>query len=136
VKSPGRMNYHGTCHCGRIQFEAAGRLESVSICNCTICAKQGFMHWLIPRSDFRLITPLQNLATYTFSAGTARHHFCASCGNAPFTMPRAHPGSIDVNVRCLDGIDFSAIRIDYADSRLRQAAHMRAGKTSRGEANA
>ena len=81
------------------------------------------MHWLVPRSSFRLLTPLKNVATYTFTTARAKHYFCSACGTAPFTMPRAHPGRVDVNVRCLEGVDFATVTIDYADSRSRQAAH-------------
>jgi hypothetical protein len=28
--------------------------------------------------------------------------FCKTCGIHPFYRPRSHPGSWDVNVRCLD----------------------------------
>jgi hypothetical protein len=136
MKSIGRTRYRGGCHCGRISFECEGILESVSICNCSICAKQAYMHWLVPRADFRLLTPLKNLSTYTFTDGTARHHFCANCGTAPFAMPRAHPGSVDINVRCIEGIDLGEIRIDYADSKLRQAAHTRSGRSARAGVNA
>jgi len=121
-------SYKGSCHCGRITFECDGTLERVSICNCAMCAKQGFMHWLVPRASFRLLTPLANVATYTFTTARAKHHFCGVCGIAPFTMPRAHPGSVDVNVRCLEGVDFATVSIDYADSRLLQAAHTGVGR--------
>jgi hypothetical protein len=122
-----RRTYRGGCHCGRIVFECYGDLDRVSVCNCPLCTKQGFMHWMVPRGDFRLLTPMQNLATYTFVTGRARHHFCPKCGSAPFAMPRAHPGSVDVNVRCLEDIDLTSVRIDYGESRLRQAAHTGAG---------
>lgn len=136
MKTVGSMTYRGGCHCGRITFECEGQLESVSICNCSFCAKQGYMHWLVPRASFRLLTPLKYLSTYTFTDATARHHFCSECGNAPFSMPRAHPGSVDVNVRCIEGIDFSSIRVDYAESKLRQAAHTRSGRAQRAQADA
>jgi hypothetical protein len=33
----------------------------------------------------------------------AKHHFCTTCGIAPFYRPRSHPGWFSVNARCLDG---------------------------------
>jgi hypothetical protein len=129
VSSIDEPTYHGSCHCGRIAFECHGTLGRVSLCNCAICAKQGFMHWLVPRASFRLLTPLENVATYTFTTARAKHRFCGVCGTAPFTMPRAHPGSVDVNVRCLEGVDFATVTIDYADSRLRHAAHSGRGRS-------
>ena len=75
------------------------------------------MHWLVPRADFQLFTPARDLATYTFAGARGRHHFCAVCGTSPFSMPRAHPGSVDVNVRCIEGVDFSRVRVEYLDAR-------------------
>jgi hypothetical protein len=120
--------YHGSCHCGRIVFECDGTLERVSICTCALCAKQGYLHWLVPRATFRLLTPLANFATYTFTTARVKHHFCGVCGTAPFTMPRTHPASVDINVRCLGGAEFGAVSIDYAGSRLLQAAHASGGR--------
>ena len=50
------------------------------------------------------------LTTYRFNTGTAQHTFCATCGIHPFYVPRSDPDKIDVNVRCLDGVDLAAIK--------------------------
>jgi len=91
-----------------------GRAEQ---CNCSICTKKGYLHWIIPRENFRLLTPHEDLATYTFNTGVAKHHFCPRCGVAPFYVPRSDPDKIDVNVRCLEGFDISALRLDHFDGR-------------------
>ena len=44
-------------------------------------------------------------------------YFCPTCGCAPFYVPRSDPDKIDVNVRCLDGIDLAAIRPQRFDGR-------------------
>ena len=49
------------------------------------------------------------LTTYRFNTGVAKHTFCATCGIHPFYVPRSDPDKIDVNVRCLDGVDVAAI---------------------------
>ena len=33
----GHMKVHGSCHCGRITYEATIDPEKVSLCNCTDC---------------------------------------------------------------------------------------------------
>jgi len=43
-----------------------------------------------------------NLTTYTFNTGVAKHTFCKTCGVKPFYIPRSNPDGVDVNVRCLD----------------------------------
>ena len=47
--------------------------------------------------------------------GVARHYFCRICGVAPYYVPRSHPEAIDVNVRCLDGVDLAALVVTPFD---------------------
>ena len=112
----------GGCHCRRIVFAVQGRPERVIECNCSICTMKGYLHWIVPRDRFRLITPQENLATYSFNTRVARHHFCSNCGVAPFYIPRSDPDKIDVNARCLDAIDLTRLTIDHFDGRNWEAA--------------
>ena len=107
--------YRGGCHCGRIAFEVAGILDQVDQCNCSICTRKGYLHWIVARENFRLLTPQVDLATYTFNTGVAKHHFCPRCGVASFYIPRSDPDKVDVNVRCLEGVDVSSLKIEHFD---------------------
>jgi hypothetical protein len=62
------------------------------------------------------------LTTYTFNTGIAKHTFCGTCGIHPFYVPRSDPDKIDVNVRCLEGIDLAALRPLPFDGRNWEAA--------------
>ena len=117
--------YNGGCHCGRIRFEVRGTLSRVSQCNCSICTKKGYLHWIVPREDFRLLTSEDALATYRFNTGVAKHHFCGVCGVASFYIPRSDPDKIDVNVRCLDGIDAGTLSVVGFDGQNWEAAFQR-----------
>ena len=99
------MAERGGCHCGRIRFEVAGSPDEVWLCNCSICTMKGYWHWMVPKADFELLSGAEHLATYRFGTGQARHHFCSVCGISAFYIARSDPDKIDVNVRCLDGID-------------------------------
>jgi hypothetical protein len=107
--------YRGGCHCGRVAYEVRGVLERASQCNCSICTKKGYLHWIVARANFRLITPHDDLATYTFNTGVAMHHFCPHCGVASFYIPRSDPDKIDINARCLEGVDLSSLTMDHFD---------------------
>jgi len=99
------MIHSGSCHCGAVAFEVeAPEPLRVLDCNCSICAKAGFLHLIVPKSRFRLLRGLENLTTYTFNTGVAKHTFCRTCGMKPFYTPRSHPEDVDVNARCLDPI--------------------------------
>jgi len=71
-------------------------------CNCSICAKSGFLHLIVSKSKFKLLRGEANLTTYTFNTGIAQHKFCKTCGVKSFYIPRSNPDGYDVNVRCLD----------------------------------
>ena len=105
------MAYRGGCHCGRVAFEVDSACDEVVECNCSICRKKAYLHWIVPRACFRLLTPADALATYTFNTRTAQHHFCPVCGVASFYVPRSDPDKVDVNARCLDGVDVARLRV-------------------------
>ena len=109
------LNYEGGCHCGTVRFRAIVTQQKAIDCNCSICRKKGFLHLIIPQSDFTLLQGKENLSTYTFNTHTAQHHFCRNCGIHPFYRPRSHPQDIDVNVRCLDGDVLSEFTIETFD---------------------
>ncbi len=97
------MRYEGGCHCGAVRF-AVEAPESVEVerCNCSICAKSGFLHLIVPLSRFELLSGRDDLTTYTFNTGVAEHYFCSHCGIKPFYKPRSNPDGMDVNLNCLD----------------------------------
>jgi len=109
------VSYQGGCHCGAVRFCAIVRQQKAIDCNCSICRKKGFLHLIIPASDFTLIQGQEKLSTYTFNTHTAKHHFCRICGIHPFYHPRSHPQDIDINVRCLEGDVLSQFIIESFD---------------------
>ena len=112
----------GGCHCGRVRFRVTADLDRITECNCSICAKKGFLHLIVPPEQFELISGKDDLADYRFNTGTARHVFCKACGVHSFYVPRSDPDKIDVNVRCLDGIDLAAISVKSFDGRNWEAS--------------
>ena len=112
----------GGCHCGRVRFRVTADLDRVTECDCSICAKKGFLHLIVPPEQFELISGKDDLADYRFNTRTARHLFCKTCGVHSFYVPRSDPDKIDVNVRCLDGIDLDAVSVKSFDGRNWEAA--------------
>ena len=101
-----------------MRFEAAlpDHVEAQS-CNCSICAKTGFVHVIVPESRLRLLQGSEALETYTFNTGVARHHFCRVCGIKSFYRPRSNPDGWSVNARCLDDAEALDIQIEPFDGR-------------------
>ena len=115
-------SYTGGCHCGRVRYRVTGALERLSECNCSICAKKGILHWIVPREAFALLCGEDELTTYRFNTGVAQHHFCRHCGIHAFYVPRSHPDQIDVNARCLDEVDLATVPRTSFDGRNWEAA--------------
>ena len=97
------MKISGGCHCGAVRFEAEvpERVEVLD-CNCSICAKTGFRHLIVPHGDFRLLSGSGDLIRYRFGTGAAEHLFCRTCGVKSFYQPRSHHEAWSVNAHCLD----------------------------------
>ena len=114
--------YEGGCHCGRVRFRVRAELVGVTVCNCSVCTKKGFIHLIVPPDHFQLRSGAADLSVYRFNTSTAQHQFCRHCGIHPFYVPRSDPDKIDVNVRCLDGVDPEALEPAPFDGRNWEAA--------------
>ena len=97
------MRVAAGCHCGAVRFfvEVTPPLELLD-CNCSICAKTGYLHLNVPHTDFTLLSGRDSLTSYRFGTGFAEHLFCRFCGIKSFYQPRSHPDCWSVNYRCLD----------------------------------
>lgn len=121
--SAATIKYAGGCHCERVRFEveAPARIE-VAECNCSVCAKVGYLHLIVAADRFHLLAGRDDLTTYTFHTRVARHYFCKHCGVKSFYIPRSHPDGVSVNARCLDGVAIDSMTVVPFDGRNWDAA--------------
>jgi hypothetical protein len=113
------MIWHkGGCHCGKVRFEvlAPAQLE-VGDCNCSMCNKFGYLHLMVQKERFRLLSGEDVLTPYRFNTGTANHLFCSHCGVKSFYVPRSHPDGYSVNARCIDEGTVTGMTIGKIDGR-------------------
>ena len=112
------IRHTGGCHCGKVRFEvtAPAHLE-VGECNCSMCARSGYLHLMVPKSRFRLLSGDDVLTTYQFNTRTATHLFCSVCGIKSFYVPRSHPDGYSVNARCLDEGTVESMVVEPFDGR-------------------
>jgi hypothetical protein len=117
-----KKTYQGSCHCESVKFEVDASLESVRVCNCSICSMRGALIHRVENNELRIKTPIEELRTYEWHTNTAKDFFCPNCGILPFRRPRAltHDEVAKgmkpfdgwaINVRCLRGVDFSALTV-------------------------
>lgn len=79
--------HQGGCHCGAVRWEVQGpAVLHVLDCNCSICmhpfnsqifarlniagTKKGILHYIVPKSKFKLLKGEDSLSCYTFNTGT------------------------------------------------------------------
>ena len=114
--------HRGGCHCGRIRFEVDAEIDAVSVCNCSICTRTGYLHWTVAPERVRITHGDGEWRSYRFGTGVADHRFCPTCGISPLRIARSDPDMIDVNARCLDDVDPDALPIERFDGRNWEAA--------------
>jgi len=119
MATPSYISWHrGGCHCGAVTFEVLLPHDlTIDECNCSMCSKAGFLHVIVPKSRFRLLSGEDKITDYQFNTKTAHHLFCSVCGVKSFYVPRSHPNGYSVNFRCLDRAEFGEIKIVPFDGR-------------------
>jgi len=83
-----------------------------------VCRRRGGLLAFFPREALSLTTPESNYRTYRFNKEHLAHHFCPTCGIAPFSEgadPRSGAKMVAVNVRCLEDVDLSALKVSQVD---------------------
>jgi hypothetical protein len=107
--------HHGSCHCGRVQFELTSNIQRVMECNCSICRRQGALWHGANDDTLRIVSGESELTLYQFGTMKAKHYFCRHCGVQPFVRPRLDPTRWAVNVRCIDQLDLTGLDVGLFD---------------------
>jgi hypothetical protein len=115
--------YSGSCHCGRVRFEADVDLTAPTYrCNCSICSRNRFWPAIVKPDAFRLLAGEAELTKYLFNTRRNEHYFCKHCGIRCFGIGNAPDMNrvIGVNLGCLEDAtpeELAAARIIYVDGR-------------------
>jgi hypothetical protein len=115
------QTYQGGCHCGKVRYEVTTGLDTVISCNCSHCQAKGLLLTFVPASQFRLLSGEGELGLYQFNRRIIRHLFCNGCGVQSFARGTAPDGAdtVAINVRCLEGVELSDLKLTPFDGRSR-----------------
>jgi len=109
--------YRGSCHCGCVQFQVDADITELYTCDCSLCSKKNALMVNLHHSRLKVLSGADQLTLYQWNTKVARHYFCSICGIYPFHRKRSMPDYYGVNVRCLEGLDTSALPILAAEGK-------------------
>lgn len=101
------MHVTGSCHCGKIAYEAELDPAGVSICHCSDCQMlTGSAYRVsvrVPAETFRMLSGEPRIYIKTADSGAKRAHtFCADCGAPVYSSDVTTPKFYSLRVGCLD----------------------------------
>ena len=94
-----------------------------------MCSRSGYLHLIVTKEQFELLSGADVLTTYQFNTGTAKHLFCSVCGIKSFYVPRSHPNGYSVNARCLDAGTVKGMKIIPMDGVNWEKSHPGSGES-------
>lgn len=120
-----KQTYRGSCHCGRIRFEATLDLAAgTTKCNCTSCWKKRWWSVRVAPESFRSLGGEQELSGYKPGAATGHGGFCKHCGVSPYSWVDVAPWNptvyVAVSVAALDDVDpalLASAPVTYCDGK-------------------
>jgi hypothetical protein len=102
------MKVTGSCHCGKIAYEAEADPTTVRVCRCTDCQKLAgtVFRASIPSlpGTFRLKNGAPKIYVKTAESGNERFHaFCPDCGTPIYaSAPEPNPSTCALRVGGID----------------------------------
>ena len=121
-----KKTYRGSCHCGRVVFEADLDLaKGTTKCNCTFCWKRRWWGMHVGLDDFRAISGEEELVPYPASSSASGPSGCCKhCGIAPYARGDAAEWNegpyVSINLACLDDLtpaELLTAPVEYLDGR-------------------
>ncbi|OCK83050.1 hypothetical protein K432DRAFT_197851 [Lepidopterella palustris CBS 459.81] len=116
--TPPSTTYPASCHCGAITYTVttpplSDPSSTVSNCNCSICARNGYLFIYVPIADIKFESGEDAMTSYKFGKERIAHQFCPVCGTSLFGKcvdPTFFPGMVAVNVRAFKDMDLTSLK--------------------------
>ena len=114
-----QKTYEGSCHCKAFTFAVDIDLKGVTVCNCSICSRAGYVMAFADPEHVRVKSGEDALKDYRFNKQVIGHLFCTTCGIHPIARGKKRDGSpmVMINVRCLEGVELDELPVSKFDGR-------------------
>ncbi|KAF9072379.1 Mss4-like protein [Rhodocollybia butyracea] len=127
--------YSGNCHCGLVKYtinlEGPIEEQNVTSCNCSHCSRNGSLYIFVPKKEMKYFSGETDLKGYSFGDKNAQHKFCPQCGSSTSwhgIKPEFLPGIEGVNIRMLNDVDISKLKLVPFDGRTKVGGEYEVGK--------
>ena len=114
-----KQTYAGGCQCGAVRYEVSLDLAQVIACNCSRCARLGWLLTFASPQDFKLLSGADNTTEYQFNKHVIHHLFCRTCGIESYARGTRPDGleMVAINARCLDDVDVDSLKVNKFDGK-------------------
>lgn len=121
VSAPSGLQKHrGSCHCGKVRYEAECDLSKGTQCNCTVCTKLAQLGVIIEPEAFQLLQGEDEVSSYEWGQKVGKRFFCKHCGVYCYgTGHLEYLGGayVSINLNTLDDVDPWALPRKHFDGR-------------------
>ena len=106
-----------SCHCGRATIRLPRTPESVTQCNCSLCAKTGFRGVYFPSEELEIEGKFDSYIRDDLKQAYLANHRCAHCGIPTHWTPLGEPPyeRVGVNARLIDQAMLEGVPVQEVD---------------------
>jgi len=109
------MEYHGSCHCGKVKVTCEFELKQPTMCNCSYCAKRNAMLHIVDKVTVK--EGQDNLTCYRFNTMRGAHYFCKHCGIFVYSTPPVPVYPFAINLCILEKCNWQKFPIRYFEGK-------------------
>ena len=108
-----------SCHCGRSTIRLPRTPESVTQCNCSLCAKTGFRGVYFSSDELIIEGEFDSYVRQDLKQAYLANHRCKTCGIPTHWTPLGDPPHerIGVNARLVEEANLDGVPIKHVDGR-------------------
>ena len=109
----------GSCHCGRVRITLPRKPESVTHCNCTLCAKSAFQGVYFSSEELIIEGETDSYVRADSNPACIAQHRCRHCGIITHWTPLTEPPHerMGVNARLFEPGTFEGVPVKQVDGR-------------------